>query len=355
MSFSVQTPTQRGPLEWAGTDLNGVFAQRGNLLRPRFWRMLSELLRFNRLCTALAESGADGALSQPLGAWLDEQRFTREFRDWYLLPMLGCIWSCPTEQMQQFPLATMIRFCHNHGLIRITGRPRWRTVRGGSRSYATKIIAALDDARSATPVRRVQRLGGGGPEEAGSAGELVSTERGSEHFDDVVLACHSDQALTLLGDPSRAERRVLGAIGYQYNRALLHTDVTLLPKSRRAWAAWNYQRAAPQAEGAGVCLHYLLNKLQPLPFRTPLIVSLNPQVEPKRGTVLGEFDYAHPVFDLRAIEAQRGLGEMQGRSRTWYCGAWTGYGFHEDGLRSGEQVAAALLASPARHAVAQAA
>jgi predicted NAD/FAD-binding protein len=184
---------------------------------------------------------------------------------------------------------------------------------------------------------------------------LVSTERGSEHFDDVVLACHSDQALALLGDPSRAERRVLGAIGYQYNRALLHTDVTLLPKSRRAWAAWNYQRAAPQAEGAGVCLHYLLNKLQPLPFRTPLIVSLNPQVEPKRDTVLGEFDYAHPVFDLRAIEAQRGLGEMQGRSRTWYCGAWTGYGFHEDGLRSGEQVAAALLASPARHAVAQAA
>jgi predicted NAD/FAD-binding protein len=180
MSFSVQAPTQRGPLEWAGTDLNGVFAQRGNLLRPRFWRMLGELLRFNRLCTALAESGADGALSQPLGAWLDEQRFTREFRDWYLLPMLGCIWSCPTEQMQQFPLATMIRFCHNHGLIRITGRPRWRTVRGGSRSYVTKIIAALDDARSATPVRRVQRLGGGGPEEAGSAGVLVSTERGSE-------------------------------------------------------------------------------------------------------------------------------------------------------------------------------
>jgi predicted NAD/FAD-binding protein len=165
-----------------------------------------------------------------------------------------------------------------------------------------------------------------------------------------VLACHSDQALALLADPSDDERRVLGAVGYQHNRALLHTDAALLPRRRRAWAAWNYQRGATGDEAAGVCLHYLLNRLQPLPFRTPLMVSLNPVREPRAGTVLGEFDYTHPVFDLRAIDAQRRLPQLQGRAHTWFCGAWTGYGFHEDGLRSGLQVASAISAGGNGHA-----
>jgi uncharacterized protein len=340
MSFSVKAPAApgRAELEWSGSDLNGLFAQRGNLLRPRFWRMLRDLARFNRLCTALAERNADGQLVQPIGDFLDEHRFSAEFRDGYFLPMIACIWSCPAEQMLRFPIATMIRFCHNHGLIQLAGRPRWFTVAGGARQYVDRIVAGLADARLATPVRNVRRLPPGG-------GVLVATDSGTERFDEVVLACHSDQALALLADPTERERDVLGAIAYHPNRAVLHTDASLLPRRRRAWAAWNYERAAdPAREQSGVCLHYLLNRLQPLPFKTPLIVSLNPVSAPRADSVLGDFDYAHPVFDLGAIAAQRRLPRLQGRQHTWFCGAWTRYGFHEDGLASGLAVAEALRA-----------
>jgi len=351
MSFSVQVPAARGsaPLEWSGSNLNGVFAQRGNLLRPRFWRMLSELLRFNRLCTELARRNAEAELVQSIGDFLDRERFSREFRDWYFLPMIGCIWSCPTEQMLSFPIATMIRFCHNHGLLQVADRPRWFTVRGGARRYVEKIVAGIADARPSTPVRSIRRLAPAGSAAACSAGVLVSTDSSNERFDEAVLACHSDQALALLADPTDAEQSALGAIAYHRNRAVLHTDTSVLPRRRRAWAAWNYERAAESSpEPAAVCLHYLLNKLQPLPFATPLMVSLNPLVEPRAGTVLGDFEYAHPVFDLAAIAAQRRLPDLQGRVGTWYCGAWTRYGFHEDGLSSGLAVASALKAKWAR-------
>ena len=351
MSFSVQVPgtSASGPLEWSGSDLNGVFAQRRNLLRPRFWGMLRDLLRFNRLCTGLAERNVEGELVQPIGDFLAEHRFSREFRDWYFLPMIGCIWSCPTDQMLRFPIATMIRFCHNHGLLQVANRPRWFTVRGGARNYVEKIVGGLADARLSTPVRSVRRLPPAGSPAGGLAGALVATDHGSERFDEVVFACHSDQALALLADPTVDERSVLGAIGYHRNRAVLHTDTAVLPRRRRAWAAWNYERAAEGSrEQAAVCLHYLLNKLQPLPFATPLMVSLNPVAEPRADTVLGEFDYAHPVFDLAAIAAQRRVPALQGRASTWFCGAWTRYGFHEDGLGSGLAVAAALKAQWAR-------
>ena len=347
MSFSVQMPAgPRGPaLEWSGTDLNGLFAQRRNLVRPRFWRMLRDLLRFNQLCTAIAERNAEGELAQPIGDFLDQHRFSAEFRDWYFLPMIGCIWSCPTAQMLRFPIATMIRFCHNHGLLQIAHRPRWFTVRGGARHYVEKIVAGLDDARLATPVRSIRRLPPADGPGGGAAGVLVATDIGNERFDEVVLACHSDQALALLADATADERSVLGAIGYHRNRAVLHTDTALLPQRRRAWAAWNYERAADGSrEQAAVCLHYLLNKLQPLPFSTPLVVSLNPIVEPRAETVIGEYDYAHPVFDLAAMAAQRRVPSLQGRARTWFCGAWTRYGFHEDGLSSGLAAAAGLKA-----------
>ena len=351
MSFSVQVPGVDGSasLEWSGSDLNGVFAQRGNLLRPRFWRMLRDLLRFNRLCTGLAERGADGELVQPIGDFLAAHRFSREFRDWYFLPMIGCIWSCPTDQMLRFPITTMIRFCHNHGLLQVADRPRWFTVRGGARHYVEKIVAGLADARLATPVRSIRRLPPAGMPGGGNAGVWVATDAGSERFDEVVLACHSNQSLALLADATDEERSVLGAIGYHRNRAVLHTDTAVLPRRRRAWAAWNYERAADgPREQAAVCLHYLLNKLQPLPFATPLMVSLNPVAEPRAETVLGEFDYAHPVFDLAAIAAQRRVPALQGRASTWFCGAWTRYGFHEDGLSSGLAVASALKARWAR-------
>jgi len=343
MSFSVQAPGALGgqDLEWSGSSLATVFAQRGNLLRPRFLGMLADLLRFNALCTRIARANEESALMQPLADFLRQHRFGDAFRDWYFLPMLGCIWSCPTDQMLKFPVATMIRFCHNHGLIQVSQRPQWHTVTGGARHYVEKILAGLDDKRLNTPVRRIER---------DAAGVRVTSDHGAERFDRLVLATHPNQALDLLADASVLEREVLGAIRYQPNRAVLHTDAGVLPRRRQAWAAWNYERAADNAqESTRVCLHYLINRLQPLPFEQPVLVSLNPVKAIDPAQVLGEFDYEHPVFDLAAIAAQNRVPGLQGRQHTWYCGAWTGYGFHEDGLKSGLQAAAMLqptLAAP---------
>jgi predicted NAD/FAD-binding protein len=338
MSFSVQA--EAGALEWSGHDLASVFAQRRNLLRPRFWLMLRDLLRFNRLTTKLALEGSAAELQQSVGDFLARHRFSDAFRDWYFLPMVACIWSCPTEQMLAFPIATMIRFCHNHGLLQISDRPQWHTVAGGARQYVERMLPRIHHPRLACPVQALRREAQGVT--------LWSAHAGAEHYDAVVLACHADQALALLGaDASADERHVLGAIGYHPNRAVLHTDTRLLPQRRRAWAAWNYEHAASStAEQHHVCLHYLLNRLQPLPFAQPVIVSLNPVRAPDPALTLAEFDYAHPVFDAAAIAAQQQLPALQGVWRTWFCGAWTGYGFHEDGLRSGLAVAQQLLRHP---------
>ncbi|MEY8878133.1 MAG: NAD(P)/FAD-dependent oxidoreductase [Leptothrix sp. (in: b-proteobacteria)] len=335
MSFSVQA--ERGALEWSGCNLDTVFAQRRNLVRPRFLGMLAELVRFNRITTALAQSGSEAALAQSIGDFLDEQRFGDAFRHWYFLPMIGCIWSCPTEQMLCFPVATMIRFCHNHGLLQVADRPQWYTVVGGARNYVQRMLPRIGDVRLSSPVLGVQR---------GAAGALVYTAAGGESFDEVVFACHSDQTLRILGEGASAdERAVLGAIAYHPNHAVLHTDVGQLPRRPKAWAAWNYEHAADAGtERSGVCLHYLLNRLQPLPFKQPVVVSLNPVREVAADQVLARFDYAHPVFDLGAIAAQQRLPSLQGRQHSWFCGAWAGYGFHEDGLKSGLSVVAGLRA-----------
>ena len=339
MSFSVQVPGARagGALEWSGSDLSTVFAQRGNLLNPRFWRMLRDVLRFNTLATSLAERGAEAALVQPLSVFLKQHNFSIEFRDWYFLPMLGCIWSCPTDQMLQFPVATMVRFCHNHGLLQVTNRPQWWTVAGGARQYVEKIVARIDDKRLNCPVQNITR---------DALGVLMTANGQTERFDKVVLACHSDQSLSLLGDATPAEVDALSAIRYQSNRAVLHTDTSVLPKSRRAWAAWNYERSGePDATASEtrVCLHYLINMLQPVPFEQPVVVSLNPvkPIDPRH--IHAEFDYAHPVFDLAALRAQAQIPALQGQKHTYFCGAWTGYGFHEDGLKSGLQASKYVL------------
>ena len=336
MSFSVRSPRGQGQaaLEWSGHDLDSVFVQRRNLLSPRFWSMLRDILRFNRLTTELAASGAEAQLQEPIGDFLTRHRFGEAFREDYFLPMVACIWSCPTRQMLRFPMATMIRFCHNHGLLQVANRPQWFTVKGGSRRYVARIIQSLADARLNTPVRSVKR---------GQQGVMVETAQGTERFDHVVLACHSDQALALRGnDASSQERAVLGAIRYQANRAVLHTDTAMLPAHPKAWAAWNYERAERQSdEDARVCLHYLINKLQPLPWEKPVIVSLNPVREPQK--VLAEIDYAHPVFDQGAIEAQRQLPSLQGCEGIWFAGAWCGYGFHEDGFQAGLRAAEGIL------------
>ena len=338
MSFSVRVPGAFGgrDLEWSGTDLFTVFCQRANLARPRFWRMLRDLMRFNALATELAGRGEDAELAQPLGDFLDAHRFSREFRDWYFLPMIGCIWSCPTDQMLQFPVGTMIRFCHNHGLLQVANRPQWFTVVGGSKHYVQRIVEGIADKRLATPVQQVRR------DESGV--EVLSTD-GWERFDRIVLACHTDQSLAMLADADGDERDVLGAIRYQDNRAVLHTDTSVLPANRRAWSAWNYERTTDAHDSGRVCLHYLINQLQPLPWKQPVIVSLNParEIDPRR--VLGAWDYAHPVFDAGAVHAQRSLPRLQGRHHTWFCGAWAGYGFHEDGLKSGLAAAQGVLGS----------
>ena len=332
MGFSVQ---HRGlGLEWAGNDLNSVFAQRSNLVRPAFFGMLTDLLRFNRLTTELAERGDDLALAEPVEAFLRRHNFGLLFRDGYLLPMIACIWSCPTEQMLAFPIGTLIRFCHNHGLQQVNNRPQWMTVQGGSRRYVQRLREQIGATRVATPVTGVQRL---------PNGVRVHTAAGAEDFDGVVMACHSDQALRLLGEPSAKERELLGAIRYQANRAVLHLDTAQLPERKRAWAAWNYE-AASGTEAAGrrpVCLHYLINHLQPLPWQQPVIVSMNPLREPRE--VLQQFEYDHPVFDEAAVRAQARLHEIQGQGNVWFAGAWMRYGFHEDGLWSGLNAARSAL------------
>lgn len=338
MSFSVQVPSAGllgGSLEWNGANFSSVFAQRTNLFRPRFWRMLREVLRFNQLCTRIAEANEEAVLTQPLSEFLKVHRFDSEFRDWYFLPMLGCIWSCPTDQMLQFPVATMIRFCHNHGLVQVNNRPKWWTIPGGARQYVQKITSQLAEVRLNAAVERIVRNVHG--VEIQIAGQV-------EHFDAVVLAVHSDQALRLLDQPTAQEQRVLGAIKYQPNVAVLHTDESVMPMHKAAWAAWNYERApSASRESSRVCLHYWINKLQPLPFAQTVVVSLNPARAIDESKVLATIDYAHPVFDLEAIRAQALIPELQGQQRTWFCGAWTGYGFHEDGLKSGYGAAESLL------------
>ena len=334
MSFAVSVPAAGGRrIEWAGTDLAGVFAQRRNLASPRFLAMLADILRFNRQATRIAQ-GAEAAGEQTLGEFLDRRRYGENFRRWYLLPMAAAIWSCPMRTMLGYPLATFVRFCHNHGLLQIDDRPQWFTVAGGARQYVRKIAARLPDLRLATPVLEIRRN-----EAAGKVG--VRTARGVEAFDHVVLACHSDQSAALLADADEAERGLLAGT-YQPNRAVLHTDAQLMPRLRKVWSAWNYM--SDGGDDPAVSVTYLLNRLQPLPFRTPVFVSLNPIVEPAAESVIGEFDYSHPIFDARMIEAQKRLADVQGRRRVWLAGAWTGYGFHEDGLKSGLAVAGALSA-----------
>ena len=335
MSFSVQAPWgSSGVLEWNGADLNSVFAQRRNFFRPRFWWLLRDILRFNRLTTALAKSYDDGALMQPLQAFLDQHGFGHTFRDTYLLPMLGCIWSCPTAQMLEFPAATMVRFCDNHGLLQVNNRPQWFTVKGGSQRYVEAVTSRLAHKHLRTPVQAVRR---------DEHGVTLYTEAGAQRFDHVVLACHADQALALLEQPSVDETSVLSAIRFQDNLAVLHTDTSVMPDRPLAWAAWNYQRLRDTTDGSRVCLHYWLNTLQPLPFTQDVFVSLNPLTAIDPSKVLGQYHYTHPVFDLAAIQAQRRMGQLQGLQHTWFAGAWMGYGFHEDGYKAGRSAAQAIV------------
>lgn len=330
MSFAVSL--EQPDLEWAGTSLATLFGQKRNLLRPAFWGMLADILRFHR--ASAAELARVGDRGRTLRDFLDEGGYGPALAHWYLLPMAAAIWSCPTGTVLDMPVATFLRFCANHGLLQVLERPQWSTVRNGGRSYVHKLAAWLDDVRLCCPVRSVRR---------GLAGVRVDYEGGSELFDEVVLACHTDQARTILGrSASAAQHALLSSIRYQKNRAVLHTDARLLPRARKLWSAWNYMAGQGSPGNAAVGVSYLINKLQPLPFSTPVVVSLNPTRAPDPAHVLAEFDYAHPLFDGAAVAAQQRLASLQGDGGIWLAGAWSGYGFHEDGLKAALDVANAL-------------
>ena len=326
MSFAVSLDD--GRLEYAGNDLSTLFAQRSNLLRPRFLVMLRDLLRFYR--------EAPGKMAElehlSLGEFLARDGYGRAFRDDHLLPMAAAIWSAPRRTLLDFPAVSFVRFCDNHGLLKVTDRPVWRTVAGGSRCYIEPLAAPFAaKARLATAVRSVTRDALGVT--------LGDAKGGSASYDHVVLATHADTALALLAAPSDRERAVLGAFRYSRNRAVLHRDVSLMPRRRKVWSSWNFLgRSGGDADA--LCVTYWMNRLQGLPPVPDYLVTLNPTHEPR--DTLYETTYEHPIFDLGALAAQRRLWSLQGAGNVWYAGAHFGAGFHEDGLQAGLAVAEAL-------------
>lgn len=340
MSFGIKLTdtTGKSQLEWCGSNnLSTVFAQPSNLFKPAFLGMLRDLVRFNKEASALATKTQ--ALTGTLGQYLLKHGYGRAFRDWYLVPMAACIWSTPTKRIDDFPLATFIAFCANHGLISVNNRPQWRTVKGGARNYVQKIAAQLDDIRLNSRISDVSRS---------ENNVSVNAEGKREIFDHVVFACHTDETLSLLTDANTMARSILQKVCYQPNTAVLHTDASLLPDRPRAWAAWNYHAAyqndASQNDSP-VSLTYLLNKLQPTPFRAPVMVTMNPLQTIAPEKIIKTIQYDHPLFLAESVTAKKALRQIQGQQNTWFAGAWTRYGFHEDGLMSGIAVARALGAT----------
>jgi predicted NAD/FAD-binding protein len=333
MTFSVSLP--RADLEWAGASLATLFAQPRNLWRPAFWHMVGDILRFNREAPMLLLKAQTSGMT--LGQLLEDGHYGQEFRDWYLYPMGAAIWSSPLKDMRLFPAASFLQFCLNHGLLQIFDRPQWRTIKNGSRQYVQAMLKRLPDVRLSTPVLEVRRE---------ASGVVVSTASATEKFDRVIMACHTDQARALLLDAHAQEHEVLSGIRYQMNTAYLHTDTRLMPRRQRAWSAWNYYgiSAAPD-NSSPVAVTYWLNRLQSLPFARDVFVTLNPPAAPAADQVIQRFDYAHPLLDDNAYKAQQQLIDIQGMDRVYFCGAWAGYGFHEDGLKAGMKVAELLGSS----------
>ena len=330
MSFSVSHDTAR--LEYAGSDLNTLFAQRRNLLRPAYWRMLRDILRFNRESVRDLEEGRIGP-ELGLGEYLDTNHYSEEFRNWYLIPMGAAIWSSGTRGMSAFPVGFFVRFFRNHGLLAVTNRPQWRTLIGGSRSYLEPLTRSFAGAiRTGEPVARIRR------DEHGVDLFTASGEAG--RFDQVVMACHSDQALAMLEEPTPAEREILGAIPYSSNNVVLHTDTRLLPERRLAWSSWNYR--IRKDDGERPVLSYDMNILQRLSSPHTFVVTLNDNDAIDPAKVLGRYRYSHPVFTVAGINAQQRWAEVNGHNRSWYCGAWWANGFHEDGVASALRVAHGL-------------
>ncbi|MBV8193546.1 MAG: FAD-dependent oxidoreductase [Alphaproteobacteria bacterium] len=329
MSFSVSL--DEGRFEY-GSSFAGYLAQPGNIARPAFLRMTRDILRFNRLAPALLEQCED--LELTIGDFVRRAGFSDSFRDRYLIPMAACIWSTPLGRMLDYPAQTFVRFFSNHGLLSIGPQLAWRTVQGGSRRYVERMAQPLRaQARLGNAVCAVRRT---------AAGVAVRDSAGQcETFDEIVLACHGDQALALLADADRRERALLGQFRYSRNEIWLHGDTRLMPRRRAVWSSWNYV-AASGDKGGPVSVTYWMNRLQGLATTTPVLVSVNPAQPPAQDVVQARFAFEHPMFDAAAIRAQRDLHRLQGRRHTWYCGGYCGYGFHEDALSAGLEVAEQL-------------
>jgi uncharacterized protein len=327
-----------GRLEYAGDTVAGLFAQRRNLIKPGFYGMVAEILRFYRQAPAVLT--LPEAESTTLGAYLRRHRYGQRFIHQHLLPMAAAIWSCPAEQMLDFPVTSFVRFCDNHGLLKVTDRPEWRTVDGGSREYVRRLSASFADRiRLAAPVYAIKRNGQGV--------EVTDGTGQTELYDQVVLACHADQAARMLTDATPAEAGVMGSFRYQPNRAILHRDPRLMPRRSRVWSSWNYlARQGATPAGGSVSVTYWMNRLQGLAGAPNLFLSLNPLDEPNPALVEREFGYDHPVFDQRTMAAQRRLPGLQGNGGVWFCGSYCGWGFHEDGFSAGLAVARALGVEP---------
>ncbi|KAA5604559.1 NAD(P)-binding protein [Roseospira marina] len=332
MSFSASL--RDGGLEYAGTGLGGLLARPRNAVSLRFWAMLRDLVRFYRQAPAFLESPWSRHVT--LGEYLTTHGYSDAFIEDHLLPMGAAIWSTPTADMRAYPAAAFIQFFQNHGLLKLLDRPIWRTVTGGSREYVHRLTAPFADRIHLNArINRIRRVQGG---------VVVEDRHGDTHmFDDVVLACHADEALALLADADDRERTVLTGFRYTRNRAILHSDPSLMPRARRAWASWNVIGTTDASDDTPrVCVTYWMNRLQGIASPKPLFVTLNPPREPADGSVIRGFLYDHPVFDDAALAAQDQVWRLQGHRRTWFCGAYMGAGFHEDGLQAGLAVAEAL-------------
>ncbi len=326
MSFGVSIAD--GGLEWAGTNLDTVFAQRKNLFSLSFLTMLKDILRFNRDAHRNLQLSIEHQYT--LKQLLDKEKYQQTFANQYLIPMAAAIWSSSPKDILEFPASTFLRFCINHALLQVNDRPQWRTVQNGARSYVQKIAASLNDVRLNSPVISVKR---------NALGVLVESAQGIEQFDAAVLATHAPDTIRILKDATTEESRILSKVRYQANTAYLHTDINLMPRSKKVWSAWNYlAKTSTQNSPASVCVSYLLNQLQRLDTTTPVIVTLNPHEEPRPESVFAKFEYDHPIFDQQAIDAQTELANIQGKNACWFAGAWAGYGFHEDGLKSALRV-----------------
>lgn len=320
MSFSFRD--EATDLEYCANNLNSLFIQRRNLLRPSHYRMLYEILRFYRQSRRLLNGGANGAT---LGSYLRDHRYSSAFIERHLIPVGASIWSADPQQFQNFPAASFVRFCHNHGMLDLFARPQWRVIKGGSERYVKKITESFSERiRLSTPVTSIRRM----PTHV----EVSTTQQPAERFDQVIIAAHSDQALRMLSDPTTAERDVLGPMRYQKNDVALHTDTASLPIRRQAWASWNYR--APRRRQSAVTMTYNMNMLQSLNSERTFCVTLNSIDQIDDGQILGQFTYDHPVFTLQSVAAQKRHAEISGENRTHYCGAYWGYGFHEDGVNS---------------------